>query len=135
MTCTHIELRGDEEMMYPKYLMLLAAFFLLLPLSAFAPAKDQGTFRLFEPAKIGSTQLQPGKYKVEWTGTDPKVRVTFLQGKKTVAVGTATLETEDRAASQDAVVLKPASNNSSEKQIIEIDFGSRREALVILPTS
>ena len=114
--------------------MFLAGFFLVLSLNASARAKDQGTFRLIEPAKIGSTQLQPGKYTVEWTGTGPDVQVNFLQGKTTVATGTATLQTQDRAASQDAVVLKAASNSSG-KQIIEIDFGSRREALVILPTN
>jgi hypothetical protein len=120
--------------MYAKYLMLLAAF-LLLPVGAFARVKNQATFRLFEAAQIGSAQLQPGKYTAEWTDTGPNVQVNFLQGKKTVATATAKLKTNDKAALQDAVVLKPANNTSSEKEITEIDFSGRKETLMILPTS
>jgi hypothetical protein len=127
-------MRKDEELMYAKYLTLVTAF-LLLPVSTFARAKNQATFRLSEAAEIGSAQLQPGKYKAEWSDTGANVQVNFLQGKKTVATATAKLKTNDRAALQDAVVLKPANNNSSEKEIIEIDFSGRKETLMILPTS
>lgn len=114
-----------------KYLMLLALFTILIPASSFARTKDRGTMQLMEPAEIGSTQLQPGTYQVEWNGTGPTVHVNIMQHKNTVAATTGELKTNDKAASQDAVVLKPAGNSSSEKQIAEIDFGNRKEALVL----
>jgi hypothetical protein len=118
-------------MRFPKYLMLLATFTLLLPASGFARSKNRGTMTLMEPAKIGSTELQPGTYKVEWHGSGPAVQVNITQDKKTVAATTAKLKTNDAAASQDAVVLQPMPNSNSAKQIAEIDFGSLKEALVI----
>jgi hypothetical protein len=118
-------------MRYPKYLMLLCMFTFLLPGVGFARAKNQGTMKLMEPARVGSTQLQPGTYKVEWNGTGPNVQVNIMRHKNTVATTNAELKTNDRAASQDAVVVTPASDNSSVKQIAEIDFASHKEALVI----
>jgi hypothetical protein len=116
-------------MRYPKYLLLVAACSLLLPVSAFARSSNERTFTLPQAAEIGSTQLPAGKYKVEWDGTGSHVQATILQGKKTLVTSPATLETHDKAASQDAVVLKQAKNNMN-TQIREIDFGSHKEALV-----
>jgi hypothetical protein len=118
-------------MRYPKYLMLLCMFTFLLPGIGFARAKNQGTMKLMEPARIGSTELQPGTYKVEWNGTGPNVRVTITHRKNTVATTTAELKTNDAAATQDAVVVQPAPGSGSVKQIAEIDFGSHKEALVM----
>ncbi|MBV8050326.1 MAG: hypothetical protein JOZ80_04010 [Acidobacteriaceae bacterium] len=113
-----------------KYLMLSAAFTLLLPAMGFAKNPDHGTMRLDQAAAIGSTQLQPGTYKVEWNGTGSDVHVNILTHNKTVASTTAQLKTNDTPASQDAVVMAPAPDNSSQKQISEIDFCKHEEALV-----
>jgi len=113
-----------------KYLMLTAAFTLLLPGIGFAKTPDRGTLRLDQPAEIGSTQLQAGTYQVEWNGTGPDVHVNIMQHNKTVASTTAQLKMNDKAASQDAVVTAPVPNNSSEKQIAEIDFSKHKEALI-----
>jgi hypothetical protein len=121
-------------MKFVKYLMLSAMFTLLIPASGFARTKDQGTMMLMQAAEIGSTQLQPGTYKVEWSGTGPTVHVNILHHRNVVASTTAELKTDDSAVSQDAVVIKPAANNSSEEQIAEIDFGKHKQALVITPT-
>jgi len=118
-------------MKYPKYLTLLALCTLLLPASVFAKSKNQGTMKLEEPAKIGSTELQPGNYKVAWEGNGQNVQVNIMQHNNTVASVNGQLKTNDAAASQDAVVLKPT--NGGEKQVSEIDFGKHREALVISP--
>jgi len=119
-------------MRYMKHLMLLCMFTLLLPGIGFARAKNQGTMRLTEPARIGSTDLQPGTYKVEWNGTGPNVQVNIMRHNDTLATTTGELKTNP-AATQDAVVLQPASDNSSVKQVSEIDFGSRKEALILTP--
>jgi hypothetical protein len=114
-----------------KSVVLFAAIVTLLPLSAFAAQKNGGKITLFEPATVGSTRLDPGTYKVEWTGTGSAVQVSFLQNKKTVATTTAELKTNNREVTQDAVVLK-VNDNSSPKQIAEIDFGGHKEALVLI---
>jgi hypothetical protein len=121
-------------MRFLKYLMLSAMVTLLIPASGFARVKDQGTMRLAEPAKIGSTELQPGTYKVEWSGSGPMVQVNIMHHKDTVATTTGELKTNDNQVSQDAIVLKPATGNSSVKQIAEIDFSKHKEALVIVPS-
>ena len=122
-------------MRFLNYLMLLALVTLLIPASGFARNKDQGTMKLEESAKVGSTELQPGTYKVEWNGTGPNVQVNILQHKNTVATTSGELKTNDHAVSQDAVVLRPASDNSSQKQVAEIDFSKHKEALVLNPSN
>jgi len=117
-------------MRFVKYFALSAMFTLLIPVSALARAKDRGTMQLIDPAEIGSTQLKPGTYLVERNGTGPTVQVSIMQHKNIVATATGELKTNDKEASQNAVVLEPAVNNSSGKQIAEIDFGNRKEALV-----
>jgi hypothetical protein len=111
-----------------KYLSLLAGIAMLLPLSAFAKDTNQGKFTISESVQVGSTQLKPGDYKVEWDGTGDAVQVKILQGKKTVATSSGKLVSHDQAAPYNAVILKGASNG---KAINEIDFGNRKEALVL----
>src|SRR5579862_5884490 len=113
-----------------KYLMLSAVFTLLLPGVSFAKTPDHGTMRIDQAVEIGSTQLQPGTYKVEWNGTGPDVHVTIMQHNQTLVSTTAQLKTNDNAASQDAVITMPAPNNNSEKEISEIDFSKHKEALI-----
>ena len=118
-------------MKHSNYLMLLALFALLLPASVFAKSKNEGTMKLEEPARIGSTQLQPGTYNVAWEGSGQNVHVNIMRHHDTVATTTGELKTNDAAASEDAVVLKRT--NDGQKQVAEIDFGKHHEALVISP--
>jgi hypothetical protein len=111
-----------------KYLSLLAGIAILLPLSAFAKDTNQGKFTISEPVQVGSTQLKPGEYKVEWDGSGDAVQVKILQGKKTVATSSGKLVNHDQAAPYNAVILKDASGG---KAINEIDFGNRKEVLVL----
>jgi hypothetical protein len=113
-----------------KYLPAAAALLLLLPFSAYARSKDSGSLSLSSPLNIGSTQLEPGSYKVRWSGAADKVNVDILQRNKTVATSQGKL----------IELPKPAQNNSVEtnsqtNQIQEIDFSGKRQALVILPVS
>lgn len=59
------------------------AIFLFLPLTAFARSKDTGSLSLFSTAKIGTTQLKPGNYKVRWDGNAGNVNVNILERNKT----------------------------------------------------
>ncbi len=119
-------------MKFGKFFSVWMAFAMLLSLGALARENNQGKLDLYDRAQIGNTVLQPGTYTVKWTGTGPEVQVNVLQNKQTVATAMATLKNESNLT-QDAVVLRLASDNSSPKEIAEIDFGSRKEALVITP--
>jgi hypothetical protein len=111
-----------------KYLFLLAGIAMLLPLGVYAKDSNGGKFTISESVQVGSTQLKPGDYKVQWDGSGDAVNVKILQGKKTVATTSGKLVNHDQAAPYNAVVLKDATGG---KTINEIDFGNRKEALVL----
>ncbi len=115
-----------------KYFILVMALALILPFSAFARGNNQGHLVLDQPTMIGSTQLQPGNYKVAWAGSGSDLNVSITQHNKVVATAQGQLKAIDAAAVQDAVVLHPASG-SSQMALSEIDFGNRHQALVIVP--
>ena len=105
---------------------------LLLSTLAFAKDKHQGKMDLTQAAKIGSTQLQPGHYKLEWQPEQGNsVRLEVLQGKKTVVTTQAKLKDLPLPAPYDAVAMEPISQNKNEQKIDEIDFSNRKEALVL----
>lgn len=78
--------------------------------------------------QIGSTQLKPGNYKVEWQGTGPAVQVSFQQNGKPVVTVPATLKTNDDQVTQDSIMTEATSADTTELK--EIDFGRQKEALV-----
>jgi hypothetical protein len=106
---------------------------LLLPASTFARDKNQGNLKLFDPVLLGSTQLQPGNYKVEWNGAGPTVNVNILQDNKTVATTSAKLV--GYTSGYDAVVTEPATDNAQAKTLEEIDFGKQKAGLRFKPAS
>jgi hypothetical protein len=111
-----------------KYMALLSTLALAFPLSSFARDKNEHSVTISDPVQIGSTQLQPGDYKVEWQGTGSNTQVSFMQGKKTVATAPATLKTNDDQVTADAVMTD--AGNSNTKVLKEIDFRRQKEALV-----
>lgn len=116
-----------------KIASLIAAATLLLPAAAFArEEKDQGKLDLTNHALVGSTQLSPGTYKVEWNGAGTDVQVNFLQHDKTVATARGKLIELERPYSSGAVVLG-AAKNGQPRRLEEIDFSNRTEALQIVP--
>jgi len=120
-------------MRFLQHTALLLAFALLLPLSALARDKDHGTMQLGQPAWVGTTQLQPGTYKVDWTGSGSAVTVNVKKGNNTLATVPATLKTNDQSATENAVVLAPADSHNG-KKVVEIDFGNK-DALFLSNTS
>jgi hypothetical protein len=113
-------------MKHVKYMTLVSALAVLSSLSAFARDKNQHSVNIPDAVQVGSTQLQPGNYKVEWQGNGPGVQVSFLQHGKTVATVPGTLKTNEGPAIQDDVQIDATS--SSSRTLEKIDFG--REALV-----
>jgi hypothetical protein len=111
---------------------LIAVFALFLPLFAIAKEKDEGKLQLTDSVRIGTTQLKPGDYKVEWNGSGPMVKVDFLENHKTVATSRGKIIDLKKPATEDAYVLKPVQNGQA-KTIEEIDFANRTQALRIEP--
>jgi hypothetical protein len=112
-----------------KYLASLAAFALIL--SAVSFAKDNsnsGSFNLEQPAKVGSTVLQPGHYKAEWNGSNDAVKVNILQHGKTIATAQGHIKELPAKSPYNAVSMKKQADNS--QKVDEIDFNNRSEALV-----
>ena len=112
---------------YLQCLAVLSTLVLLFSLGAFARDNAHSVY-FSDVVEIGSTQLKPGDYKVEWEGTGPAVQVSFQHNGKTMVTVPATLRTNDDQVTQDAIVTEATSADTSELK--EIDFGHQREALV-----
>jgi len=110
-----------------KSLGLVVSIALLLSLGAFAKNENSGSFDLEQPAKVGSTVLQPGHYKAEWTGPENAVKVSILRNGKTVATAEGSIKELPSKSQQDSVTLKTLPDNST--LVDEIDFNNRTEAL------
>jgi len=99
-----------------------------ISLSAFAKDKNEGKFSLSSPAQVGSTQLQPGDYKVTWDGSGSDVQVKVLQGKNVVATTSAKLVQKEQPAPYSAVTLSTPTNGAA--SVNELTFDKRKESLV-----
>jgi hypothetical protein len=111
---------------------VLCAFALVLSVGAFAKAKNEGSFDLSQAATVGATQLQPGHYKVEWTGTSGTVNVDIMQNGKTIATAQGTLKELGSRPAYDSVTLK--ANTDHHNRIEEIDFHNQKDALILSET-
>jgi len=110
-------------------LAILSTLLLLFPLCALAKVKNQHSLDIAESVEVGTTQLQPGTYKVEWQEAGPRVTIKFLQGSKVVASVAGTLKANDQQVTQDDIVTQTRSG--SQRVLTEIDFAHEKEALVL----
>ena len=97
--------------------------------SAYAARGNARSVEILDSVQIGTTELKPGNYKVEWQGTGPAVQVSFQQHGKTVVTASGTLKTNDDQVRQDAIVTEATGAGTS--NLKEIDFGHQKEALVL----
>lgn len=111
-----------------KFLAAFVAVAFCLSLTALARDANSGKFNLEQSAKVGSTVLQPGQYKAEWTGNGNNLNISIIKDGKTVATTTGTLKQLPSRAPYSAVTLKTLPDNSA--SVDEIDFGNRTDALV-----
>ena len=112
-----------------RYFALLAAFALMLTVGAFAKDSNSGNFDLQQPAKVGSTVLQPGHYTAEWTGSKDAVKINIVQHGKTVATAEGAVKELPAKSPYTAVSMKTQADNT--QKVDEIDFNNRSEALII----
>ena len=106
-----------------------AVFTLVLSAGAFAKDNHSGNFSLAEPAKVGTTELQPGDYKAEWSGPADNLQVSITQHGQTVATTQGHLKSLDRPAPYSAVTESTLADQT--KQVDEIDFNHSKDALVV----
>ena len=110
-----------------QFRVVLSTLALLFPLGALA-RDNKHSVDITDAVQVGSTQLKPGNYRVEWQGTGPVVQVSFQQNGATVVTSPATLKTNDNQVTQDAIETR---GSSTDKNVLEeIDFGHQKEALV-----
>ena len=105
----------------------LVAFALSLP--ALAKDANSGSFDLTQTVQVGSTVLQPGHYKAEWTGPNTALQISILRNGKTVATTQGTLKELPSKAPYDAVTVRNVDDHTT--RVDEIDFNHRTEALVL----
>ena len=117
-------------MKYPKYFAVIAVFCLITTAGLFADSKskDRGNLNLANPVQIGSTQVAPGDYKVEWSGTGDNVQVNILKGKKVIATTEGKLVELPKKAENSSVTTKALDNDT--RALMEIQFDNRTESLV-----
>ncbi len=115
-------------MRFAKYSIGLMLLAMSISLTAFAKDKNEGKFTLSSPAQMGTTQLQPGDYKVTWDGSGSEVQVKILQGNNVVATTSAKLVQKERPAPYSAVTLSTPANGTA--TVNELSFDKRKESLV-----
>lgn len=82
---------------------------LLFSVNVFA-SPNKGHLRLDEKVTVQGHRLAPGDYKLEWNGAGPNVKVSFLQGKETVATVPAHIVSEQTRNENDGYAYVKGKN-------------------------
>jgi len=69
-----------------KKLSLAIAALLILQVAVYAASDASVTVKFDESVTVATYTLAPGTYKMSWSQPGPDTKVTFTQGKKSVAV-------------------------------------------------
>ena len=104
----------------------LTLFALLLSVSAFAKDTNKGKMNLSSATQVAGTQLQPGDYTVEWSGSGPAAQVKFIRHGKTVATTQGNIVELKNRSPYDQVIVSTA---GGQNVIQEIDFGNKTTAV------
>jgi hypothetical protein len=116
-------------MRFGKYIAIVAVLASSLSLNAFAKDKNETHVWFSERVQIGSNEVKPGDYKLQWDGNGPDVQVKVVKGKDVVATVPAKLLANESARNStgDAVTI---SGNGDVKQLDRVDFARGRQSLV-----
>ncbi len=120
-----IRYSGSKRIM----LALVSAVVLLLSASVWAadpaPSARRASMELPYAASVAGTQLQTGKYRVEWTGTGDQVEVKIYRGDKALVSTHARLVKDDKP--YDCVSYTDGENGA--KVLSQISFGKEKYTL------
>jgi hypothetical protein len=112
-----------------QYFAAFAIMALVLTGSAFARDEHSGNFTIQDKVQVGSTQLEPGTYKAEWSGPADNLKVDIIHGSKTVATAEGKIQDLQQKSPYTAVTVKNLPDNA--KELHEIQFGNHTEAIVL----
>ena len=90
--------------------------------------KEQVTFR--EKLWVNTTAVEPGNYVVKFDANTGEV--TILNGKKVVATAKATVKTNDKSATSDALMTNTTSAGT---KLTGLRFGGQHEEIMITDIS
>lgn len=114
-------------MKFGKYIAIAAVLVSSASLNAFAKDKNETRVTLSEKVQVGSTELNPGDYKLQWEGNGPDVQVKVVSGKNVVATVPAKLLANPSARGVNAIQTR---NNANVMQLQQVDFAGGRQSLV-----
>ena len=89
---------------------LSTAVLVLLSVSAWAGDKMKANIQINQTLHVGSTQLDPGEYKMTWTQSGSNAEVTFSRSKKVIATVPAQATHERSGYSSPALRIVGVSN-------------------------
>jgi hypothetical protein len=114
-------------MKFGKYIGIAAVLISSMSLNAFAKDKNETRVTFSEKVQVGSTEVKPGTYKLQWEGNGPDVQVKVVSGKDVVATVPAKLVSNPAAKSGDAIQTR---DDANVRQLEKVDFSGGRQSLV-----
>jgi hypothetical protein len=114
-------------MKFGKYIAMAAVLISSMSLNAFAKDKNETPVTFSEKVQVGSTEVKPGTYKLQWEGNGPDVQVKVVSGKDVVATVPAKLLANPSANGVDAIQTR---DNANVRQLEQVDFARGRQSLV-----
>ena len=109
-----------------KYIAIVAVLASALSLNAFAKDKNETRITLSDSAQVGTTDLKPGDYTLQWEGNGPDVQVKVLKGKNVVATVPAKLA-QGTSGYANAITTRTVNNV---KTLDQVDFAGGKQTLV-----
>ena len=109
-----------------KYIAIVAVLASGLSLNAFAKDKNETRITLSDSAQVGTTDLKPGDYTLQWEGNGPDVQVRVLKGKNVVATVPAKLA-QGTSGYANAITTRTVNNV---KTLDQVDFAGGKQTLV-----
>jgi hypothetical protein len=109
-----------------KYIAIVAVLASGLSLNAFAKDKNETRITLSDSVQVGTTDLKPGDYTLQWDGNGPDVQVKILKSKNVVATVPAKLG-QGTSLRANAITMRTVNNV---KTLDEVDFAGGKQALV-----
>ncbi len=86
---------------------------------------------LYYKAQVGTTELAPGNYTLQWQGTGDNVQVKVLQNGKVVATASAKLVENAKLGETNGVTYRVAGDK---RLVEEIKLSHGKESLVFSET-
>src|ERR1700758_5872108 len=100
-----------QRLKHIKCITLLFMLAFVSSIGAFAKDSNRHSVQISDSVQVGSTQLKPGKYNIQWQGTGPEIQVSFVHDGKTVATVPGTLKMNDPHVTEDDIVTDTTGAN------------------------